>query len=365
VGVANPGLSPLGSYGGPTPTFALLPDSPALNAGTAGGAPATDQRGVPRGSVVSMGAYQATPGVFSFAGLPVSTPAGTPLTFTLTARDSFGQLAAGYRGTVHLTSTDGQATLPGDHTFTAGDAGVYSFGVGMRTAGNQSITVIDTGTGIVPDTEPIAVVPAALDHFRVTTSADGGSTVAGALFDVTVTAQDAYNNTVTGYAGTVTFSSADPYGASRPADYTFQPGDQGQATFPAGAALFTAGTWDVTVADTLSGLSGSANVNVVAGAAVAFQVLGPGSAVSGTPFDITVVAADAYGNTDTHYAGTIHFSSTDPDPGVVLPPDHTFQPSDAGMVTFTGGVTLITPGSQTIRVTDLTSGITGSVIVTL
>ena len=46
VGVADPGLAPLGDYGGPTETMALLPGSPAIDAGTSGpGISATDQRG--------------------------------------------------------------------------------------------------------------------------------------------------------------------------------------------------------------------------------------------------------------------------------------------------------------------------------
>jgi hypothetical protein len=94
-------------------------------------------------------------------------------------------------------------------------------------------------------------------------------------------------------------------------------------------------------------------------------VTGPGSAVSGVPFDVTVVAVDAYGNTATGYIGTIRFSTTDGDPGVVLAPDHTFQAGDGGMVTFSGGVTLVTPGEQTLTVTDLETGITGSTVVTL
>src|SRR5262249_53954656 len=44
VGVTSPALAPVGNYGGPTPTVALLPGSPALNAGISTGAPATDQR---------------------------------------------------------------------------------------------------------------------------------------------------------------------------------------------------------------------------------------------------------------------------------------------------------------------------------
>jgi fibronectin-binding autotransporter adhesin len=43
----SPGLAPLADNGGPTPTHALLPGSPALDRGDGGCAP-VDQRGVPR-----------------------------------------------------------------------------------------------------------------------------------------------------------------------------------------------------------------------------------------------------------------------------------------------------------------------------
>ena len=56
----NPLLGPLANNGGPTPTMALLPGSPAIDAGAAAGAPATDQRGVarPQGPGVDIGAYE-------------------------------------------------------------------------------------------------------------------------------------------------------------------------------------------------------------------------------------------------------------------------------------------------------------------
>jgi hypothetical protein len=103
---------------------------------------------------------------------------------------------------------------------------------------------------------------------------------------------------------------------------------------------------------------GAAFVNVQAAPAVAFQVIAPASATSGTPFDVTVIAVDPYANTDTNYTGTVTFSTSDGDTGVMLPPDDTFQPSDAGMATFPGGVTLITGGDQTLTATDTQSGIT-------
>ena len=68
VGV-NPLLSPLGNYGGATQTFALLPGSPAIDAGASPGAgiPATDQRGALRGpaglnagTTADIGAYEAS-----------------------------------------------------------------------------------------------------------------------------------------------------------------------------------------------------------------------------------------------------------------------------------------------------------------
>jgi hypothetical protein len=56
-------LGPLQNNGGPTFTHALLPDSPALNAGDNTDASETDQRGFPRivGGVIDIGAYEAEP----------------------------------------------------------------------------------------------------------------------------------------------------------------------------------------------------------------------------------------------------------------------------------------------------------------
>ncbi len=49
-----PMLAPLADNGGPTWTIALLPGSPAINAGTATGAPSTDQRGFGRVGAVDI-----------------------------------------------------------------------------------------------------------------------------------------------------------------------------------------------------------------------------------------------------------------------------------------------------------------------
>ncbi len=56
----NPDLGPLADHGGPTWTMALWSGSPAIDAGSAVGAPPTDQRGVarPQGSGVDIGAFE-------------------------------------------------------------------------------------------------------------------------------------------------------------------------------------------------------------------------------------------------------------------------------------------------------------------
>jgi hypothetical protein len=56
----NPLLGPLAANGGPTPTHALLPGSPAFEAGTNTGCPATDQRGIlrPQGIFCDIGAFE-------------------------------------------------------------------------------------------------------------------------------------------------------------------------------------------------------------------------------------------------------------------------------------------------------------------
>ncbi len=298
---------------------------------------------------------------FDFSA-PGSTTAGSPFDVTVTARDQFNNIATGYAGTVSLSSSDPYpATLPSDYTFNpAVDHGVHTFsgGVILYTAPGQTVTA--TGTGIGSQTATITVNPAALDHFGVTSSVDGGSTVAGSPFDVTVTAQDAYNNTVTSYAGTISFSSQDPYGATLPPAYAFQPSDQGTVAFAAGATLYTAGTWDVTVTDT-DGFTGSDNVIVTPAAAVAFVIGAPSTAMTGVPFDFSVTATDPYGNTDTNYLGTVTFSTMDP-AGTFSPTSYTFGPGDQGSATFPMGCTLNTIGTWDVTATD-TNGLTGSAFV--
>ncbi|HEX9002641.1 MAG TPA: putative Ig domain-containing protein, partial [Blastocatellia bacterium] len=69
----NPLLTALANHGGPTPTHALLPGSPAINAGTNTGAPATDQRGIarPQQTTTDIGAFESR-------GFTLAVSSGSP-----------------------------------------------------------------------------------------------------------------------------------------------------------------------------------------------------------------------------------------------------------------------------------------------
>src|SRR5439155_18258741 len=82
---------------------------------------------------------------------------------------------------------------------------------------------------------------------------------------------------------------------------------------------------------------------------------------AGASFSFSVSAQDAYGNTDTAYASTVHFTSTDSSAGVVLPADSTLANGQGAF-----SATLIKAGSQTITGTDkVTATITGTVTLTV
>lgn len=192
------------------------------------------------------------------------------------------------------------------------------------------------------------------------------SVIAGSPFDITVTALDGNGNIVPAYAGTISFTSSDPFPGVLPANYTFTSADQGTHTFSAGGTLFTAGPQTLTVQDTVTAsIMGTATIGVIAAPANQLVIGAPPTAVSGTAFDVMVTALDPYGNVDMNYGGTVTWSTSDTDPAVVLPADYMFQASDSGVHIFPGQVTLITLGNQTLTVTDTVNAFAGSATVTV
>src|SRR6185437_7688653 len=104
-----------------------------------------------------------------FADPAARVTAGSAFGSTLKALDPYGNVATGYTGTGHFTSTDGGgATLPADYTFTAGDAGAHSFSATLVTAGPQTLTATDAATAGIAGSRTLNVVAAGANHFTIT-----------------------------------------------------------------------------------------------------------------------------------------------------------------------------------------------------
>jgi len=206
----------------------------------------------------------------------------------------------------------------------------------------------------------MVVTPAfagAATHFQVTAPA---TVVAGSSFSLTVTALDAGNAVDTGYAGTVKFTSTDGR-AVKPANSTLVAGTK---TFT--VRLSTAGVQTFTATDTVTpAITGTSDGTLVtAGAATKLIFRNRTTGIVGSPFAVTITAADAFGNPDTSFAGSLHITSTDVHTGTD-PSFAAFYPIDT---TLTNGVvnltpTFMTPGTQTVSASGPLSGNTGALTI--
>ena len=268
----------------------------------------------------------ATTSLTSNAGLaiqaaPTSSPAGGFVTLTVNAVDQSGARVSSYTGTVAFTSTDGQATLPGTYTFTPADGGTHTFGSTIfATAGTQTVTVRDTSTGATAFAS-IVVTGGPAVRLAITTSPT--TTIAGTPIGVTVTALDQFNNTATGFLGTVTFTSSDGQ-ADLPGAYAFTVGDAGTHTFASGATLKTAGTQSIGATQSrgdvsVSGASASVAISPAAAARVVF-VQQPTNVTAAAAINpaVTVGVRDAYGNSVTGSSASISVAlATNPSGGTL------------------------------------------------
>jgi hypothetical protein len=310
------------------------------------------------GSITGTISSDATPPIaklFTVAGYP-NTVAGVSHNFTVTVRDTIGQIATGFTGTVYFSSSDVQAGLPASYTFTAADAGAHTFSAALRTAGLQSITVRDLSGVLYGSEMGIAVTPAAFAKFNLSVPNGKDSrghvlVTAGDNISLTVVATDAFGNQVSGYRGKVKFTSTDTQ-AGLPTDYTFTAADNGSHTFNVVLKTVTPnGTvWSFNVVDAsnASSLATITNFEVNNAAASKIVLNVPSNITAGTPFALKISVFDAFGNKVKNYFGTVRITSSVATPG--LPLDYTFTTDDAGAASV--NVTLTTVAKQTLTVTD-------------
>ena len=282
---------------------------------------------------------------------PSAATAGSNIQFTVTALNAGDSTFAGYTGTVHFSSGDSQAVLPPDAVLTNG-VGVFT--ATLKTAGSQTLSASDDNTpGFISSSNAVTVAAATAARLVVTGSPT--SVTAGTSVSFTVTAEDTFGNTATGYTGTVHFTSTDTL-ATLPGDTTLANGTE---TFK--VTLKKAGNQNLTATDTVTtSINGtSSTIAVAPGAATHFAVAIASTVTPGLSFNFTVTALDSFSNTATGYAGTVHFSSSDNQ--AVLPADATLS---NGIGTFS--VVLKTSGPRSITTTDtLNTGVMGTATFTV
>lgn len=145
----NPLLAPLNNYGGTTTTLALLPGSPAIDAGGAGSL-STDQRGIARPQVLApdIGAFESRGfSLFIAGGNNQTTPVGTSFPAPLVMK---------------VSSAFGEPVLGGQVRFTA-----PAFGASARLIGNPA------GINVNGQVSAVAVANGVVGSYQVTVSTSG------------------------------------------------------------------------------------------------------------------------------------------------------------------------------------------------
>lgn len=309
-------------------------------------------------------------------GTATAQTAGTALNVIVNGVDANWNVvpaASGSSFTIHLASSDVNATVPADADLASG---THTFSVTFRTAGIATLTASDIDNGAIPSsTSPsVTVNPGSFSRLQVLapgeTAAPGTASgrtgtpsaqTAGTPFAVTVNAADANWNLIS-TNDTVAISSSDSNAVLPPN----APLVSGSGSF--NVTLKAAGSSTVTATDaTHAGISAgtSSSIAVSATAFVQLQILLPGESASpgsitgktgspspltaGIPVSATVNGVDQFWNVVTSASDTV--SITCSDPAATLP-------SDAPLVNGTGSfnVTARTSGNQTITATNVSDG---------
>lgn len=182
-------LGPRGAYGGNTETFPLLPGSAAID-GTSTNCPATDQRGVARGSTCDIGAFESRGFTLNISGgnnqtTFINTPFANPL--ELSVGSAYGEPVDG--GVVAFAGPSSGASINPSSNVTAtvggsnisrnvsanGLAGSYSVTATANGASNQyfSLTnIAGTTTSLASSLNPSAYGQGVI--FTATVTSGGG-----------------------------------------------------------------------------------------------------------------------------------------------------------------------------------------------
>lgn len=279
---------------------------------------------------------------------------GQPFALTVTAQDPYGNTDTNYAGTVHFASSDSNATLPADYTFSGSDTGTHTFnGVTMGSTGSQSVTASDAGnslSGTLNLTVSAMVPPSAPTGFSATR---GNGTISLSWNQPANLGGDSASNVT--YQVSVTHEDGSAAPEAVPGTVACAGGITSCAETVSGLANTTGYSVAVTASNS-KGAGDAASQNLDPLPASQLVVVAPAKAQAMSPAAVTVTAEDRFGDATPYYAGTIHFTSTDA--SATLPGDYTFTGADAGTHSF--NVTFSTAGTPRVTVSDAASNLAGT-----
>jgi hypothetical protein len=170
---------------------------------------------------------------------------------------------------------------------------------------------------------------------------------------------DASNNAVSGYTGTVHFTSTDPQ-ADLPANYKFTSADHGTHTFD--VTLKTAGSQSITAIDTVTStiIGSKTGIIIIPANLDHFDWSNIGPQTAGSAFTAIITAKDAYDNKttkDTNGTTFVNNESVTFTTNAHVAADGTSKPTYAGAN--------LTAGSEVTVTVNLTSGsfVTSNIIL--
>src|SRR5262249_42059078 len=138
---------------------------------------------------------------------PGTVVAGMPFDIAVEAQDAFNNVAVGYTGPLNVGTDDPQVTLPAPLTLSAG-RGTLQVDA-LETTGTEHITFTDASNQTLNKSALIAVTPATVDHLVISAPVKA---TAGASFQVSIEARDAFGNLATGYTGPINLGTDDAQG---------------------------------------------------------------------------------------------------------------------------------------------------------
>ncbi len=316
--------------------------------------------------------------------------AGTSQSVTITAKDDYGNTAAGYSGDKSLlfsgpaAAPDGTDPTVTDKVGTATDVGsstTITFASGVSSAGGSMIlyksetTALDVSDGSINSDAAAAydldiiVSPATANQAVISSSVLTLSV--GTSGTMTVEIRDEYDNPQPDGEVVVTLSSdsAGSYYFYQTGTTTELTGSQVTVADSVSSGTFDYNDWkegtsQVTATTSLTVTTDSQSVTVNRGAFTKLQLVLPGETaaagtstgktgtvsdqLAGTSFTVTINAVDAYWNRDSSVTDTVRITSTDP----------LFETVDVDLAAGTASqsVTLKTRETQTITASDVTQG---------